>query len=237
VQALHDINLEVSDGEFVAFLGPSGCGKTTLLKIIEGLVSASNGSVELDGVALRGVSHKLAFVFQDVCLLPWRSVLQNVALGPEAQHVPKQERERRARNALELVGLAERANDPPYTLSGGMEQRVGVARALAVDPQILLMDEPFGHLDRITRETLQAEIAELTTKLKTTTLFVTHDVDEAIFLSDRIAIFGTNPGGIVKIIDVDLPKPRSQVAIWDDPQARAIRAEVLEQLVLDRQRV
>ncbi|HZV50288.1 MAG TPA: ABC transporter ATP-binding protein [Candidatus Dormibacteraeota bacterium] len=234
VEALRDINLEVRAGEFMSLVGPSGCGKTTLLRIINGLTPHSEGSVVLDGVELRGVSRDMGFVFQDINLLPWRSVVRNVEIGLEARGLGARERRRQALNALRLVGLEEEAEAPPYTLSGGMQQRVGVARALAVEPKVLLMDEPFGHLDNFTRESLQIEISKLCTELGMTVVFVTHDVDEAIFLSDRIALFHSSPGRLARIIDVDLPRPRWQFNVRAHPLAIRLRELIVSELDVRR---
>jgi NitT/TauT family transport system ATP-binding protein len=184
----------------------------------------------LEGRVLRGGSQDMAYVFQDINLLPWRSVIQNVELGLEARRVPKAERRQRAMEMLEMVGLADVASVPPYTLSGGMQQRVGVARALVVQPKVLLMDEPFGQLDNFTREALQVEISELWAKLGTTIVFVTHDVDEAIFLSDRIALFQPNPGRLTDVIDVDLPRPRAGYDVRGDRRAIELRGHIVDHL-------
>jgi NitT/TauT family transport system ATP-binding protein len=197
-----------------------------LLKVIDGLSPASEGSVELEGRRLRGVSKELAFVFQDINLLPWRTVLGNVELGLEARGLPGPERRRRALQALEMVGLEHVAGAPPYTLSGGMQQRVGVARALAVEPKVLLMDEPFGHLDNMTREALQNELAKLWRRIGMTIVFVTHDVDEAIFLSDRIAVFRAAPGRILEVLEVELPHPRWEIDVHAQPAAIELRARI-----------
>lgn len=230
VVALEDVNFPVRRGEFISLVGPSGCGKTTLLRITDGLEKADRGEVRLEGQPLWGVSREMAYVFQDINLLPWRSVAQNVELGLEARGVPKKERHDRAMEVLEMVGLASVAMAPPYTLSGGMQQRVGVARAVAVRPKVLLMDEPFGQLDNFTRESLQIEIAELWGKLGTTIIFVTHDVDEAIFLSDRIGLFLPEPGRLTEIIDVDLPRPRTEYDIRADPHAIELRSYIMDHL-------
>jgi NitT/TauT family transport system ATP-binding protein len=230
VVALDQVSFHVRPGEFVSLVGPSGCGKTTLLRITDGLETADVGTVFLDGAALSGGSQDMAYVFQDINLLPWRSVIKNVELGLEARGVPKQERRGRAMETLQMVGLESVANAPPYTLSGGMQQRVGVARALAVRPKVLLMDEPFGQLDNFTREALQVEIADLWAKLGTTIVFVTHDVDEAIFLSDRIALFQPDPGRLTEIIDVDLPRPRTDYDIRAHRRAIELRSHIVNQL-------
>ena len=230
VAALHEVSLSVQDGEFLSLVGPSGCGKTTLLRIVDGLTEASSGHVVFNGVELHGVSREMAFVFQDINLLPWRSVLENVEIGLEGRGIPKAARRKRAMEALELVGLETVAHAPPYTLSGGMQQRVGVARALAVDPKVLLMDEPFGHLDNFTRENLQVEVARLWQRLKMTVVFVTHDVDEAIFLSDRIALFKTNPGRVSEVVDVNLKRPRWEYNVRADPNAIRLREHIMDEL-------
>lgn len=230
VVALDHVSLSVQPGEFISLVGPSGCGKTTLLRIIDGLEQADAGVRLLDGASISGVSQDMAYVFQDINLLPWRSVLENAALGLEARGMNKKDRTERAMEVLEMVGLASFASAPPYTLSGGMQQRVGVARALAVRPKVLLMDEPFGQLDNFTREALQIEIANLWTKLGTTIVFVTHDVDEAIFLSDRIALFQPAPGRLTEIVDVDLPRPRTEYDVRAHPRAIELRSYIMSHL-------
>lgn len=230
VVALQEVSLSVRDGEFLSLVGPSGCGKTTLLRIIDGLTEATSGRIVFNGVELEGVSRDMAFVFQDINLLPWRSVVENVEVGLEGRGMPRPARRKRALEALELVGLESVANAPPYTLSGGMQQRVGVARALAVDPKVLLMDEPFGHLDNFTRESLQVEVAKLWERLRMTVIFVTHDVDEAIFLSDRIALFRTNPGRMSQIVEVNLKRPRWEYNVRADPNAIRMREVIMEEL-------
>lgn len=226
VRALNRVCLDVRKGEFISLVGTSGCGKTTLLRILDGLDEADSGSLWLDGVKLQGVSRDISFVFQDINLLPWRSVLDNVALGLEVRGVAKAERRALAMEALELVDLAAVAKSPPYTLSGGMQQRVGVARALAIKPKVLLMDEPFGQLDNFTREALQVEIANLWEKLGTTIVFVTHDVDEAIFLSDRIGLFQPDPGRLTEVVDVNLDRPRTEYDVRADRRAIELRSYI-----------
>lgn len=230
VDALSQISLDVKRREFVSLVGPSGCGKTTLLRIIGGLETADSGSMSLNNKPLNGFSRDIGFVFQDINLLPWRSVVGNVELGLEARKMPKQLRRERALEVLEMVGLSKVADAAPYTLSGGMQQRVGVARAIAVQPQLLLMDEPFGQLDAFTRERLQTELAELWERLDTTIVFVTHDVDEAVYLSDRIVLFDWDPGRISKVVPVDLPRPRDRDAVAASHITRDVRHEVLAHL-------
>lgn len=235
VAALAGVDLSIQDGEFMSLVGPSGCGKTTLLRIMDGLTEPSGGRIVFNGVEQRGVSRDMAFVFQDINLLPWRSVVENVEIGLQARGLSKEERRRRALDTLGLVGLESVADRPPYTLSGGMQQRVGVARALAIQPKVLLMDEPFVHLDNFTRETLQIELARLWRRLGLTIVFVTHDVDEAIFLSDRIALFQTSPGRISDVVPVELPHPRWEFNVRGHPRAIALRERIIDELHVRRQ--
>ena len=202
VPALEGINLTVEDGEFLCILGPSGCGKTTLLRIIAGLDTPTTGSVEVDGEALDGPSRRIAMIFQEYSLFPWRTVLGNVAFGLEVQGKDREERLAAAREYLDLVGLASFEKNLPYELSGGMRQRVAVARALAIEPAALLMDEPFGALDAQTRNLMQTELQEIWEKTRKTILFVTHSVDEAVFLADRIVVLTERPGRIREIVPV-----------------------------------
>jgi NitT/TauT family transport system ATP-binding protein len=230
VRALHNVSLQVRQGEFISLVGVSGCGKTTLLRIIDGLEEADTGDIALEGKRLDGVSQHMSYVFQDINLLPWRSVIDNVALGLEVKGIRKADCRTRAMEVLEMVGLGAVAKSAPYTLSGGMQQRVGVARALALGPKVLLMDEPFGQLDNFTREALQVEIANLWDRLGTTIIFVTHDVDEAIFLSDRIGLFQPDPGRLTKILDVGLPRPRADYDVRAHQRAIELRAQITSHL-------
>jgi NitT/TauT family transport system ATP-binding protein len=230
VVALQDISLEIPDGHFVSLVGPSGCGKTTLLRLIGGLEKPTAGDVVVhrrpDGTARR-----LSFVFQDINLLPWRSVLSNVGLGLEGRRdISKSDRESRCMAALEMVGLADVAKSPPYTLSGGMQQRVGLARALAVQPDVLLMDEPFGALDNFTRETLQEDLARLWEGIRTTVVFVTHDIDEAIFLSTEIALFSANPGHLISVAPVSLPPQRWTYDVRSEEVAISLHRQIRDSL-------
>lgn len=228
--ALDNVSLSVREGEFLSLVGPSGCGKTTLLRILDHLTVPDAGEVHFNGEKMRGVSRDMAFVFQNTALLPWRNVRRNVELGLESRGLSSQAAREAAEDTLRLVGLGGQGELPPYTLSGGMQQRVGIARALVTKPKVLLMDEPFSHLDNFTRETLQRELEQLCSKLQITTVFVTHDIDEAIFLSDRIALFRSNPGRIVEVVDVPFGRPRRQTVIREDSRALELREHIVEQL-------
>jgi NitT/TauT family transport system ATP-binding protein len=208
LEALRDINLAVERGGFVSVVGPSGCGKTTFLRIVAGLEPASGGEVLLDGRRLSGPGSDRGFVFQTDSLLPWRTVLNNALIGPEVTgNVGTAERQRTLA-LLKLVGLDGFENYYPRQLSGGMRQRVNLARALAIDPEILLMDEPFSSLDAQTREIMQTELLRIWEQGRKTVLFVTHQIDEAVFLSDRVLVFARRPGRLQESVDIKLPRPR-----------------------------
>jgi NitT/TauT family transport system ATP-binding protein len=227
---LKDVSLKVPQGGFTSLIGPSGCGKTTLLRMVGGLETITRGQVAVDGGPSVGPSRDKTMVFQHFNLFPWRSALSNVAYGLEIQGVPKQERMERARKYLELVGLTGHANHYPGELSGGMQQRVGIARALAVEPKLLLMDEPFGALDALTREHLQTELLKICAEAQVTVLFVTHSIDEAIYLSDHVIVMGTNPGRIVAEFDVDLPRPRWTYSVRAEPRFLELREKLWNEL-------
>ena len=210
VRALEDVTFDVANGEFVCIVGPSGSGKTTLFRIIAGLDDATAGAVYLNGERVEGPTPDMGVVFQEYHLFPWRTVRGNVGFGLEKSGVPADDRRRRVAEMLDLVGLEEFADAYPKSLSGGMKQRVGLARALAVDPDLLLMDEPFGALDAQTKETLQGELLDIWRATGKTILFVTHDVEEAVKLADRIVVLSRSPGRIDEVVDVDLPRPRSR---------------------------
>jgi NitT/TauT family transport system ATP-binding protein len=229
VAALADLNLEVRSGELVSLLGPSGCGKTTALRIVGGLLEPSSGSVLVEGRPSPGPSREKAMVFQLFNLFPWRTAEANVAFGLEAQGMKKRDRLGIARDYLRLVGLADKAESYPSQLSGGQNQRLGLARALAIEPKILLMDEPFGALDALTREHLQAMLQEICTDRNLTTLFVTHSIDEAIFLSDRIVLM-TTPGRVIADYEVKLARPRTVYDWRATPQYSELRAQIWGQL-------
>ena len=206
--ALDDVNFAIGDGEFVTIVGPSGCGKSTLLMLIAALLRPSAGSIRLNGRAVATPGWDRALVFQDFALLPWRTVLKNVELGLELKGVAPSARQEIARRHLQMVGLRAFERHFPHQLSGGMRQRVGIARALSVEPEILLMDEPFGALDAQTRTVLQDELLNLWGRVKSTVLFITHDLDEAIYLSDLVVVMGRRPGRIKEVLEVTLPHPR-----------------------------
>src|SRR2546425_12386845 len=203
--AIESMDLDVGDGEFVSLLGPSGCGKSTFLKIVNGLLLATAGEIRL---RTNGKGREDAMVFQDAALFPWYSVLDNVAYGLVCAGVARKEARRRAQPLIELVGLGGFADKYPYQLSGGMQQRANLARALAVDSEILLMDEPFAALDAQTRELMQAELLRIWNAAKKTVLFVTHQIDEAVYLSDRVVVMAARPGKVIADIEIDLPRPR-----------------------------
>jgi NitT/TauT family transport system ATP-binding protein len=208
-RALVGVNLAIRDGEFVSLIGPSGCGKTTLLKVVDGLLPYEEGELRVMGRPVTGPGPERAVVFQNFALLPWLTVLDNVQFGLQLRGVGRDQREEVARRNVATVGLTGFELAYPRQLSGGMQQRVGLARALAVDPQILLMDEPFGSLDAQTRNLLQADLLRVWDASRKTVLFVTHAMDEAVFLSDRVVLMATGPGRVSEVIDIDLPRPRT----------------------------
>ena len=203
--AIEQMDLDVRDGEFVSLLGPSGCGKSTFLKIVNGLIKATAGEIRL---RTNGKGREDAMVFQDAALFPWYSVMDNVAYGLVCAGVPRAEARKRAAPLIELVGLSGFETKYPYQLSGGMQQRANLARALAVDAAILLMDEPFASLDAQTREIMQAELLRIWNAARKTVIFVTHQIEEAVYLSDRVVVMSARPGRILDDITIDLPRPR-----------------------------
>ena len=221
--ALSNISFEVADDEFVSFVGPSGCGKTTLLRIIAGLDYATEGKVFVDDTEIVEPSPLVGMVFQEYSLFPWLNVLDNIAFGQKMQGISKEMRHSEARKYIELVGLTGFERSYPYELSGGMRQRVAIARALANNPDLLIMDEPFGALDAQTRNMMQRELLGIWEKQKKTILFVTHSVDEAVYLSDRIIVLTRGPGQISDIIEVTVPRPRDRT----DPEFASLRKKVL----------
>lgn len=230
MQALENINFDVEDGEFVCILGPSGCGKTTLLRIVAGLETQTSGEITLNGVPITGPDPKRGMVFQQYSLFPWRTVIDNITFGLEMQGMGKGEARKQVEKYLDLVGLGQFKNSYPHELSGGMQQRAAIARALANEPEVLLMDEPFGALDAQTRNILQDELLKIWEQKHVTFLFVTHSVDEAVFLSDRIVVMTSRPGRVKEIIKVELPRPRSRTS----PEANRLRDRVLKLLEHER---
>jgi NitT/TauT family transport system ATP-binding protein len=218
LKALTDVTLSIRENEFISIIGPSGCGKTTLLKMIDGLLPYDSGEILINGRKVTAPGPERALVFQTFALLPWRTVLANVEFSLELRRVPKEERARTAREYIRRVGLGEFENHYPHELSGGMQQRAGLARALAVNPMILLMDEPFGSVDAQTRQLLQEELLELWQREQKTVIFVTHSMDEAVYLSDRVVVMTPRPGQVAEILDVPLPRPRVAVDVRRDPR-------------------
>jgi NitT/TauT family transport system ATP-binding protein len=208
LEALRGIDATVEQGEFISVVGPSGCGKTTFLRMVAGLEPATSGTVLLDGQPLRGPGNNRGFVFQNDSLLPWRTVLGNALIGPEVAGSVGDKERSRTLNLLKLVGLGGFEQYYPRQLSGGMRQRVNLARALAIDPDVLLMDEPFASLDAQTREIMQTELLRIWEQGRKTVLFVTHQIDEAVFLSDRVLVFARRPGRLQESIEIKLPRPR-----------------------------
>ena len=227
VEALGSVSLEIADGEFVAVVGASGSGKTTLLNIVAGFIPPTRGEILVGGKSVRKPGRDRGVVFQSHALFPWKTVLDNVAFGPKMQGASRDERERIAREYTALVGLRGAEGRYPHELSGGMQQRVGVARALANSPEVLLMDEPFASVDAQTRLTLQEELLRVWEAKRPTVLFITHDVDEAVFLSQRVVVLGGRPGTIVEIVKIDLAHPRQWSRLVDDSRFKSLVAHVL----------
>jgi NitT/TauT family transport system ATP-binding protein len=233
IEALRNLSVDIQAGEFVAIVGASGCGKTTLLRLIDGLSDPTAGEVLVDGKPLERPGEQLAFVFQQDGLLPWRTVMANTVFGPELQGRDRVESETTAQRFLRMVGLAQFPRHYPHELSGGMRQRVNLARALTVGADILLMDEPFAALDAQTREIMQAELLRIWRETERTVLLVTHQIDEAVFLSDRVLVFTTRPGRLKDEVRIDLPRPRElsvkrtpEFSRYTDYIWRAIEEEV-----------
>jgi NitT/TauT family transport system ATP-binding protein len=208
LNVLRDLNFQVNDHEFVAIVGPSGCGKTTLLRTIAGIEFADEGAVLIDGHAIKGPGPDRGFVFQQDSLFPWRTIWQNLVFGLEVNGRLNEANLANARKLLKLVGLSGFEKYYPTQISGGMRQRVNLARALALNPEVLIMDEPFSALDAQTREVMQLELLRIWQEGRKTVLFITHQIDEAVFLADRIIVFGRRPGWVKKVIPLDLPRPR-----------------------------
>jgi NitT/TauT family transport system ATP-binding protein len=226
VTAIDGFNLEVGEGEIVCLLGPSGCGKTTVLRMIAGLEPLSDGTIEVSNNPVTAAGSDRGLVFQEFALFPWRTVRKNIEFGLEVKKVLPEERHKISSKLIELVGLTGFENAHPGKLSGGMKQRVGIARALANDPAVLLMDEPFGALDAQTRNLMQKELLRIWSATGKTILFVTHSVDEAVFLADRIVVMTARPGRVKEDISVDLPRPRDRTSA----EFIAVRGKVLSVL-------
>lgn len=239
--ALDDVNVAIEPGEFVSIVGPSGCGKTTFINIADGLLKPTAGRIAIDGHVVEGPGTDRAMVFQDPCLLPWRTVFKNVIYGLECQGLDGSKGRERASRFLELVGLAGFEDHYPHELSGGMQQRCNLARALTVDPEVLIMDEPFAALDAQTREIMQQELLRIWTEARKTVLFITHQINEAIYLADRIIVFSARPGHVKSTLKVDLVRPRAlsikrdkQFLEYEDRVWNLIEEEVQKTMAADR---
>lgn len=239
-EAIKQLDLTVKQGEFLAIVGPSGCGKSTFLDMIAGLAKPSSGEIFIDGKLIKGPALDRGIVMQGYALFPWRTVRKNVEFGLEIKNVPKQDRGKISQKYIEMVGLKNFADRYPHELSGGMKQRVAIARALAYDPEVLLMDEPFAAVDAQTRETLQEELLRIWEQTKKTIVFVTHGIDEAVFLADRVAVMSSHPGTIKDIVTINLPRPRDGIRssadfgwirhkIWELLQNDAVTVPVQKQ--------
>ncbi len=233
VVAFEDLNLHVQTDEIICILGPSGCGKTTLLRAIDGLLSLERGTISIDGRTVDCPRPEVAMVFQHFGLFPWKRLHQNVAYGLQVQGITKAEVQERVEHYIQMVGLNGFENHFPYQLSGGMQQRAGLARALAIHPQILLMDEPFGALDAQTREILQEELQRIWQQEKRTMVFITHSIDEAILLGDRVAVMSARPGRIREILDIDYPRPRTHKDILASDNFAGLRNHLWDLLRTD----
>lgn len=230
VVATDDLNFSVDAGDFVSILGPSGCGKTTVLNIIAGFVKPTDGRVLLRGKAIERPGPDRGVVFQSFALFPWKSVLANVTFGLKMRGVARKERDRIGREYLDLVGLGGFENRYPHELSGGMQQRVGVARVLANEPDVMLMDEPFASVDAQTRMKLQEDLTRIWEERHPTIFFVTHDVEEAVFLSDRVIVLTPRPGRVRRIVDIQTRRPRAWRALVDDADFRRTRQQIIDLL-------
>jgi len=229
VTALQGLDIEVGHGEFLSVVGPSGCGKSTFLNVLLGLLKPDQGDLQLGGKKITGPGYERAMVFQEFGLLPWRTVLANVELGMELKGMPLSIRRQRSSELINLVGLRGFENHYPHELSGGMKQRVGLARALATDPDVLLMDEPFAALDAQTRDLMQAELLQIWDRTKKTVIFVTHSIEEAAYLSDRVAVITSRPGRAKKVLDIKLPRPRDY-EMRLSPEFNDIKADIWHSL-------
>ncbi|MDR3590992.1 MAG: ABC transporter ATP-binding protein [Negativicutes bacterium] len=227
ITALKNVNLNIRDGEFVSLLGPSGCGKTTLLRLVADLLQPTSGQITISGLTPREArkTRQYGMVFQSPVLYDWRNIRDNICLPLEIMKKSREEQKKVADEMLELVGLNDFADRYPYQLSGGMQQRVGIARALAINPKILLMDEPFSALDEFTRNKLQEDLLRIWSKTNKTVIFVTHNISEALFLSDRVCVLTPHPGILASVVDIDLPRPRTD-EIRDTPEFMALLTKI-----------
>lgn len=228
VRAIDNVTLDVKRGEFIALLGPSGCGKSTFLYMVAGFIEPTDGLLELDGLPIRAPGPDRGIVFQEYVLFPWRTVEKNIEFGLEVKDTTSEQRRERAHELIKLVGLAGFEDAYPHTLSGGMKQRVSIARALAMEPRILLMDEPFGALDAITREEMQDQLLSIWDSTSTTGLMVTHELDEALLLSDRIVMMTNGPSATIgEVIETPFGRPRSRQSVMESPEYYTLRNRIL----------
>ena len=236
VESLKPLDFAIGEGEFMSIVGPSGCGKSTLLKMVAGLLPATAGTITVNDVPVNGPPEDVGIVFQASVLLPWRTVLENIMLQIEMRRLPRERYLPKARALVEMVGLAGFENKYPWQLSGGMQQRASICRALVHDPAVLLMDEPFGALDAMTREKMNLELQRIWSETRKTVLFITHSIPESVFLSDRVLVMSERPGSVAAIYDVDLPRPRT-LAMMGSPAftalAQRVRAHFYSQGSLD----
>ena len=230
VVAFRNVELGVRPNEVLCIVGPSGCGKTTLLRCIGGLLAPSAGRVLIDGQEVRAPRERVAIVFQHFGLLPWKTVFDNVAFGLRVAGAPRRQVAEQVRRYIGLVGLEGFEQHYPYQLSGGMQQRAGLARALAVDPEVLLMDEPFASVDAQTREVLQEELLQLMDRERKTMVFITHSIDEAIVLGDRVAVMTARPGRVKEVLPIGFPRPRDPAAVRAEPRYAELRNHIWEEL-------
>ena len=230
VTAIEDVDLRVADGEFVSIAGPSGCGKSTLLKVVAGLTASTSGTVRLRGNSVDGPQREIGYVFQRAALLEWRSVRKNILLQAEMRGMPRQVAQRRCDQLIDMTGLTGFENALPYELSGGMQQRVSLCRALLHEPSVLLMDEPFGALDALTREKMNVELHRIWRETGTTVVLVTHSVAEAVYLANRVVVMSPRPGRVVDTLDVDLPAERDYAESMERPEFTRVANRVRDLL-------